>query len=160
MVKECDMEVEVNDEFLDKVYADIDKNGDDEISLDEYKSFCKAALSYMYKVLDQKVFERMDEQEAADMEAMENDGDLSGHATWVNLPEDIEELEALKEEVTTVIKDRDTFEQVASEYYEEGDAPEGEGEEAQEGAGDGLINAKELKAVLEKICDDFAEGAK
>ena len=157
MVKECEMEVEVNDKFLDKVYADIDKNGDDEITLDEYKDFCKAALKYMYRVLDQKVYEKMNKQEGADMEAMANGGDLEGHAFWVNLPEDIEELEAMREDVNSVIKDKDTFEMVASEYYEKGDAPEGE---PQEGAGDGLINAKELKTVLEKICDDFGEGAK
>ena len=147
MVKQMDMAIKVDDKFLDKVYKEIDKNGDDEISKEEYISFCIAALKHMSQVLNIRTYERQVEQEKKDMDAISQGKDLEGHATWVKLPEDLETLEGIRDDMNILIKDRDEFDRVAEEHYLEGDEDE-----------DKKINVKELKDILDTLTNDVSQG--
>lgn len=143
-VKEMEIDVEVNDEFVDKHFEAIDKNADDALQEEEYKTFVKQCFKIMNASLQKEVYDRELAQEDKDIEAMENDGDLEDHLTWVILPDTLEALQQLKEDMATLIKDKDEFSKAAEEYFVQGDENE-----------DQVISVAELKNVLNKICGDI-----
>ncbi len=114
-VRECELDLEVDDEFVEKHFKAIDANEDDKLSEEEFKKFYSEVLQRVYQVSKRFLYDKRIELEQELEEAEEEEN--THVITWRKEEEDldIDTRKELAEELKVVIQDPEGISAAAHE---------------------------------------------
>ena len=100
--KRMDLEVEVTDEMVEKEFTELDTNHDEQLDLEEFSLFVERVYKRLGEATEKRLYELRLEKED-----YENyyDKQMEKHDVRVNVPEDEDEAEEIKETLQIAIKD-------------------------------------------------------